>query len=231
MIDLIYCAASGKKYAEIAINNGFKYGSQMPGVVYFDPYFCDQNWKNPRRKEYMEALAKYRPYMATVLDFEREDQLQEVLSWSEEAAQYVSIVIIIPKVPGTIRKIPAFINGSMVRLGYSVPTSYGGTYVGLSEFQNRPVHLLGGSPSRQMKLYPYLNVQSTDGNSIQNSATKWCKIWTEDGYIYLDEAIGYRPEIDANYMAFDISCQNVMQGWTKFLKSAKKQNQNLYFVS
>ncbi len=118
----------------------------------------------------MTALAKHRPAVATVLDWEHEEQLPEVLGWAEEAAQNVSeAVVLIPKVPGGVHLLPRQINSRRVVLGYSVPTSYGASPLGLWEFAGWPVHLLGGQPHKQMLCYSYLRgiaeVVSADGNA------------------------------------------------------------------
>lgn len=86
-MELIYCAAGNARFAQIAIDAGFLYGAQLPGTTYHPIWFADQNWKKPDRTKYMAALAEHRPHMASVLDLERADQLDEVLSWAEEAAQ------------------------------------------------------------------------------------------------------------------------------------------------
>ncbi len=107
MVELIYCAGANRQYAEIAIAAGYTYGARLPDLVYFPPGFADQDWRAPNRMAYMAALATYRPRLCTVLDWEREEQLDEVLSWADEAAQYVSeAVIIIPKVHNAIRRLP-----------------------------------------------------------------------------------------------------------------------------
>jgi hypothetical protein len=51
-----------------------------------------------------------------------------------------------------------------------VPTKYGGTDLFLSEFDGWPVHLLGGSPNRQLNLAYYLEVVSADGNAATRAA-------------------------------------------------------------
>jgi hypothetical protein len=231
-MELIYCAAGNRRFAEIATSHGFLYGAQLPGTVYADVapfYFADQDWKEPNRDKYMSALAQHRPHMATVLDWEREEQLPEVLDWAEEAAQYVSIVTIIPKVFGGIARLPRSIGGAEVRLGYSVPTRYGGTQVPIWEFGGWPVHLLGGSPHAQMRLLPYLTVVSADGNYAQRMATRHCKFWVPGSarkyasnrwWPALLEADGKkwgegRDDDDAPYEAFRRSCKNIMDAWRK----------------
>lgn len=147
--------------------------------------FADQNWKKPDRERYMARLAEHRPALATVLDWEDESQLPEVLSWAEEAAQHVTeAVLVIPKIPGGVPLLPRRIGGKEVWLAYSVPTAYGGSPLGLWEFRGWPVHLLGGSPQRQHEVWTYLRgvaeVRSLDGNMAKKLATGRCCYWTRE---------------------------------------------------
>lgn len=173
-VTLIYCAGGNKRFAEIAIEAGFLYGARLPDTIYFSLYFADQNYKKPDREKYMASLEKHHPYLASVIDWEEEDQLPEVLDWAEEASQFVSEVMIIPKIHNSIWKLPRFVNNKPIRLGYSVPTKYGGTSVMINEFYDWPVHLLGGSPQNQVKIWRYLpDVISTDGNMAMKMATRF----------------------------------------------------------
>lgn len=218
---LIYCADGNPRFAKIAIDAGFKYGARLPGSVSYPIYFADQDWKKPDRERYMMALAEHRPEMATVLDWEQEDQRDEVLDWAEEAAQYVKRVLIIPKVIGGIKTLPRHIGSADVVLAYSVPTRYGGTFVPVWEFAGWPVHLLGGSPHKQIEMAHYLNVVSVDGNYAQKMAVEYCQFWTSGTARYaknrywptLYEADGERWEQDSPYEAFRRSCKNIMQAW------------------
>lgn len=223
--DLIFSSAATLRFAQIAVNAGFLPGARLPDTVYYPPYFADQEYQNPDRAGYMAALAQHRPKLATVLDWEREDQFNEVMSWSEEAAQYADTIIVIPKVSGGIPRIPRMIGGKSVRLGYSVPTSNGGTDLQLWEFEGWEVHLLGGSPHRQMALCRYLNVVSADSNYIQQRANAG-QFWQNGTARYaknryfptLVEADGDRwgdgsNKAEANYEAFRRSCIAVYQAW------------------
>jgi hypothetical protein len=223
---LIYCADGNKRLAQIAIDAGFAYGARLPARgLHHPPYFADQDWKNPDRVRYMTELEKHRPAMATVLDWEREEQRDEVLSWAEEAAQYVKRVLVVPKVIGGIETLPRRIGGAAVVLAYSVPTKYGGTFVPIWEFEDRPVHLLGGSPHKQMELCYYLNVVSVDGNMHQRLAVRHCQFWVPGTARYarnrwwptLKEANdGMRwPGDDALYEAFARSCSNIIRAWKR----------------
>jgi hypothetical protein len=224
-IEIIYCANGNRRFAQIAIEAGMTYGAQLPGTVYFPPEFADQDWKKPNRTAYMAALAQHRPRMATVIDWEHDEQLPEVLEWAEEAAQYVETVILIPKVLGGIPRLPRRINGASVRLGYSVPTAYGGTELPLWEFAGWPVHLLGGSPHRQIHVAHYLNAVSADGSMTKRMAMKaqfwtpgtaqfakdkyWPSLRAADGRAWGDGS----STADAPYEAFRRSCVNVMAAW------------------
>lgn len=223
---LIYCGGGNPRFYEIATAAGFLYGAQLPDTIYGKLYFADQNWKKPNLERYTAAVAQHRPVMASVLDWERSEQLPEVLMWAEMIAPFVQIIMIIPKVIGGVHQIPLSIGGKSVRLGYSVPTRHGGTFVPVWEFGNRPVHLLGGSPHEQRRLTRYLNVASIDGNmhqlmAIRNSAfydpkrsTKrgyWPSLLDFDGRKWGDGG----KSADAPYEAFRRSCVNILEMWER----------------
>jgi len=204
---------------------GFKYGARLPGTVYGPLYFADQDWKNPSRETYMNYLRKFRPVMATVLDWEEDEQLSEVLDWAEEAAELVTGgVIIIPKVMGGTSVLPRTIDGRRVILGYSVPTKYGGTDVPLWEFAGWPVHLLGGSPQKQIHYYLHLRgiaeVVSVDNNMHEKMAVRLCAFWTwrklsqsQHRYWPQLQEVGIENTKDAPYIAFKMSCENIRKAW------------------
>lgn len=222
---LIYCAGGNRRFAEIALAAGYRYGSQLPETVYAPLYFADQDWRRPDRAAYMAALAAHRPAMATVLDWEREGQLPEVLDWAEEAAQHVGSVLIVPKVMGGIGRIPREVGGAPVVLAYSVPTRFGGTEVPAWEFTGWPVHLLGGSPRRQMAIWHHLRgrceVVTADGNYAQMMAVRHNQFWAPGNARYgrdrwwprLAEADGQPWGEGAPYEAFRRSCANIVEAW------------------
>jgi hypothetical protein len=209
-MELIYCGGGNKRFAQIAMDHGFLYGSRLPATVYGPLHFADQDWRKPNRSAYMAALARHRPYMASVMDLEQEEQLDEVLSWANEAAQHVRVVMLIPKVFGIIPRLPRRIGNADVRIGYSVPTSHGGTELPVWEFSGWPVHLLGGSPGDQMHLAHYMDVVSADGNMPMKVATRFCQYW-DGGWKDID-VTGYNGG-DVPYEAFRLSCKNIMQAW------------------
>ena len=224
-IDLIYCAGGNKRFADIAISCGFLYGSQLPSKIYRDIYFADQNWKKPNKSVYIEEIKSRKPYMATVLDWEREEQFDEVIEWAEDVAPFVTEVLIIPKVIGGVHKIPTKIGGKKIRLAYSVPTKYAGTPVSLDEFQGRETHLLGGSPHKQMEIaLDNLNVVSADGNYHQKVALNWGLVWVLGAkknigrFVALKDYLGITVAQDVPYVAFKLSSMNIKSAWEYLLK-------------
>lgn len=219
-IDLIYSSAGNARFTQIALDHGWRAGAQLPNTVRHDPYFADQNWKRPVREIYMQRLAQYRPQLATVLDWERYGQMEDVFEWAEEAAQYAETIIIIPKVFHTVPMIPTHIGGKPIRLGYSVPTAHGGTPLPVWDFRGRDVHLLGGSPQEQLRLSRHLHVVSADSNYHQKMAVKYAAFWvngtargTKNRYFPSLSTAGNNTRDGAPYIAFEQSCENIIEAW------------------
>lgn len=237
-IEIIYCAGGNPTFYKLADAAGYLYGAQLPDTIYGPLHFADQDWKNPNRAKYMAELSEHQPNLASVLDWEQPEQLDEVLGWAEDAARFVKEVMIIPKVIGGIALLEKVIGPTRkignrpIRLGYSVPTPFGGTEVPSWEFGTWPVHLLGGSPQEQFRKYYYFNTVSVDGNMISKMATGSTRsgivsVWQSSRrkykkghFVPLDE---YRwtefrlPAVteDAPDVAFGYSCENVMAMWKK----------------
>lgn len=185
-VTLVFCADGNPRHARAAVAAGWRYGVRLParGMLKGEPvHFADQDWRRPDRAAYFAALALHRPALATVLDWEQPEQLPEVLSWAEEAAPLVTeAVLIVPKVSGKIGLLPRSVGGKEVRLAYSIPTSHGGSPIFLSELSGWPVHLLGGSPQEQFRVWRLLRgicaVKSLDNNFVKKMATGRCCYWT-----------------------------------------------------
>lgn len=227
VIDLIYCASGNRRFADTAVAAGFRLGARLPGTVYTDVaplHFADQDWKDPDRRRYFNAAAALRPRLMTVLDLERLDQLDTVLSWAEEAARIAETVIVIPKVCGATAQLPRSIGGKEMRLGFSVPTGYGKTDVPVEEFAGWPVHLLGGAPQAQMRYALDMDVQSADGNYAMKMAMTG-NVWVAGTFAgsatrnrwwpYLRE-LGCHADDDVPYEAFRRSCTNIAAAWRGF---------------
>lgn len=233
-MDLIYCADGNKRFADIAIRYGFRYGAQLPNTVYYKPYFADQDWRDPNFDSYMSALKEHAPTVATVLDWEPHVDLAEVLRWAEAVARIVDVIVIIPKVMGGISQLPRVINGKGVRLGYSVPTRFAGTQVPIWEFMGWPIHLLGGSPTKQYELHRYLDIASADGNYLLKASMN-NRFFNPGGHSYgknrfwpqLQESVYRGLQEDTPYFAFELSCINIKSMWagcTALIRFAVEQD-------
>jgi hypothetical protein len=229
-LELIYCANGNKRFAQIAIDAGFLYGAQMPGTVYYDLHFVDLHPERPPNQwDYVSKLRRHQPTMASVHDWHAGRGYQEIMLRAEEIAEHVrESILLIPKVPGTIKKIPRHINSRRVVLGYSVPTRHGKTDVPMLEFSGWPVHLLGGSPQRQMQIHSemrnFADVVSVDGNMHLKMATQFnsffdpCKTTQRGFWPSLVDYDGRKwgdgsGAADAPYEAFARSCRNIISAW------------------
>lgn len=228
-MELYFSSAKTKQFGQIALDAGWTPGAQLTktATVYFPPQFVDQNWRKPQLSVYAERVAEYRPHCASVIDWEPHVALATVLEWAEEIAPLVNHVIIIPKVIGGVSLIPERVGGKPVRLGFSIPTKHGGTSVPLAEFGSRPVHLLGGSPQKQFRLYHMLNVVSADGNYMQKMANK-------NQFFSLTHVRGAKNKhfpqlkevgdgdlcVETHLEAFARSAENVMKAWQLVLSKS-----------
>lgn len=221
--ELIYCADGNARYQQIAIDAGWLSGARLPATVYYRPYFADNDYKHPDRAAYMAGLAKHKPRLATVLDHSEGVEFCEVMEWATEAVQYCQTVIIIPKVPGYIERIPETIAGKPVRLGYSVASSYGETLVHISEFGARPVHLLGGNPHEQMRLARVMNVKSVDCNYHQKIAHQGVFYARRSSGVNWQtlKGAGLQTDVDMNYRAFKYSCENIAAEWKTIIEAGE----------
>lgn len=228
---LIFCLGSNRRFMPIARAAGWWAGARLPATLYESHYplaFADQNWsayqrallRSPRsaavrRAAYMHAVAVARPIMASVLDWERPDQLSEILDWAAEIAPHVEHIMLIPKVVNQAERLPDCIGGKPVVLGYSIPTTHGGTRCQLSEFDGRRVHLLGGSPRQQIQAAqlliekgPNARLISADSNMLHQAAgygTYWTgRQWRNDG-----------AHATTTETALSFSLQNIYRMWTQ----------------
>lgn len=223
---LIYCAGGNRRYAEIALRYGFRYGAQLPDTCYYPPYFADQDFHRPNYTGYVAALKRHRPPLASVLDWMDARRLDEIIDLrATEIARYTDEVMIIPKVVGGMvdlnRKLPTrTIGGKPVRLGYSVPTSHGKTDIDPAEFGDWPVHLLGGSPHDQLRYAPRMHVVSADGNYSQKLAKLGAFFspvriagMRNQWYPQLQEMGLTHITTEVNHHAFTLSCINTLGLW------------------
>lgn len=220
-VQIIYCSSGNYILQNIAENYGFEYGLRLPYNKSNDKqlYFADQDWKNPNKNLYIHQVSIYKPKLATIMDIEHRFQLNDALDWGNKISHFVETIIMIPKCTGIINKLPRQINGKNVILGYSVPSKYGKTKLNTNLFKGWKIHLLGGSPERQILFSNDLDVISIDCNYHSMKANKFGEYWTgkKDGntrwWKKLDSCfIGKNRSLKA----FELSCKNISEYWDNY---------------
>jgi len=187
----------------LATHMGFLYGIQSPsepcpcatpGTLH-DVAFIDNTFKKYSHQRHLEWVKRFRPKYCTVRDIMTRQQCEEagieyydmdqVLSWASDLEQYAQNVIVIPKYD-CLKDIP-----ERFMLGYSVPTTYGGTPLPIELFRGRRVHLLGGNPEVQIAYYQKLpeSVVSLDNNQMHLRA-EFGNTWSVSGYRHLQSIAG-----------------------------------------
>ena len=166
----------------VATKSGWSYGIQSGSKPcshadcgkkpYHKIIFIDNDWYNYDHHIHLESVKTHRPKYCTVLDILTDLQarkakmkthasFEQIIDWAYELSEYAENVIVIPKYD-CLDKIP-----DKFMLGYSVPSSHGGTPLPIEMFKGRRVHLLGGSWKKQLE---YLMVLGDDCVSIDNNS-------------------------------------------------------------
>jgi len=207
-MDLIYCAGGGRILAEIAIREGFLYGSRSDDVR--ETPRCsgliDINWKNYDWEKHLAAVQKHKPKYAVAPDIEAYGRVKATLELAKRLEDVCGRVIVVPKRKNIIKHIPL-----RYIIGISVPTSYSGYMPDSSELIGRELHLLGGSPRQQKILWQNFNSLSIPVKSIDinchNKVSSFGKY--RDGEKWAFEG---KHQID-KYEAFRRSCKGIITMW------------------
>ena len=207
-MDIIYCAGGGKILAEIAIQEGFLYGSRSDDIREIPRCngLIDVNWKKYDWEDHLKAVKNHRPKYAVVPDIESWKSLDRALEMAKALEEICERVIIVPKQHGITSNIPL-----KYIIGISVPTSYSGFIPFSRELINRDIHLLGGSPNQQKELWQYymkmnIHITSVDIN-CHNKVSSFGKYWNGHKWIF-----DGNHAID-KYEAFRRSCKGIMSMW------------------
>lgn len=194
-------------------NIALRYG-WMPGARYTNLRdvrrfprlgFLDIDWKNYNFALHLSAARETRPKLTVARDIVQLELLGQTLDEAHELSQYAEHVIVVPKDLRLTDRIEELIP-SQFRLGYSVPTRYGGTEIPLSSF-TRPVHLLGGRPDVQRRLAERLQVHSVDGNRFTLDASFGD---------YFDGEIFRRHPVGGYEACIEDSIKNINSLWEKY---------------
>jgi len=206
-MDIIYCAGGNTRLAQIAIEEGFLYGSRSDDIRNIRCNgIIDINWKKYNWENHKALVATHRPKYAVAPDIVDCNKINETIDLATSLQNFCSRVIIVPKIHGVISKIPL----SFV-VGISLPSSYAGFIPHFKELIGRDIHLLGGTPGQQRSFWKYysqkgLTITSVDCNSHSKTSDfgsywngfKWCKVNSK--------TIG-------KYEVFRMSCQGIIYMW------------------
>lgn len=209
-MDLIFVMDGAPRLARIAVDAGFLYGVRGRQTPCLPPAFLDLDWRRPDFPAHLERCRHHRPRYAVAGDAEDGDQLALVLEQARVLRdEGVPEVIVVPKAPGMVAVIPP-----EYVVGLSVPTGFGATQAPYWEYLGRRVHLLGGPPGVQLRLWALLGaaVVSADGNSHLAAARRGT-VW--DGRRWAGGADGEPPGPDMVYRAFARSCANIRAAWDR----------------
>lgn len=226
-LDLILSINAGPSFAEAQM--GYRLGWQA-GVMsshaqaaraYFARYpraprlcFMDNEWHGYDHAQHLAAVSEFRPKYATTRDLlTREQAEQEGVEWysveqtlemAAEIDEHVDHTILIPKFD-CLDELP-----DHYVLGYSVPSSYGGTPLPIEAFRGRRVHLLGGPWSTQRA---FLNLLGDDVVSLDNNnammVARFGQVCMPDGTsMLIDDILGH-PIVRSFYPSLTLSLANI----------------------
>lgn len=224
MIDLIYCAGGNPRLSQIAYEEGYQLGHRSDKFMGdFPVVFVDIDYKRPNFERHLEIVKRHQPHYATVPDLSESEvsqaDIDRAVKQAEQIAPYCDIPLIVPKLPGQIAMLP-----KRIAVGYSIPTSYGGAKFDLTELEGRRVHLLGGSPKKQMQIYADLagkaTVMSADGNYAQGQAVKYAMYWDQRWLYHPRKAPGVK---DLYFECWRWSCRNIRAAWQVLYMQGKQQ--------
>lgn len=224
-LDFIYTLQGADATCCLAVRAGLKYGIQSKSYSLcpycghvnenHDVVFIDNDYFDYDHAQHLAVVSEIKPKYATVRDVMSKKQCQkdgieyfelaQILDWAEELNDYAQNVIVIPKYD-CLDKIP-----EKFMLGYSVPTSHGGTPLPPESFGGRRVHLLGGSWRKQLDYLSLLkdDIVSVDNNYIQNIARQFGQVVYPDGSTAQLQDIGLGDVNNPRYVALAISFGNI----------------------
>lgn len=175
----VVVAFNNPKYLSMASDFGFKTGvrvdlvDNVEGSVELD--FLDMDWRENHISTLLEETERLNPEYVVAGDYQTDGgNIEEVNNTASELRKFADKVIVVPHGVNQVEEIP-----SWCVAGYSVSSEYYDTKTPKIEFSGRDIHLLGGSPEKQIELLDYFgsDVVSLDGNYIFNTSTRFSRYW------------------------------------------------------
>ena len=202
-MEVVYVRGGDKTAPKVARMSGMSYGTRHDYKAYDAVYMLDIHWRDYDWAEYVAILAKHKPVLAMVADYEFPSQRETMLTQVADLRRIaIERVMCCPKFVGAIADIP-----DDVILALSVPTVYAGFLPFPGEVGNRKVHLLGGTPDAQAYCiyhkYPRADVVSVDGNALALKAG-YGQYWSVRGKWIQAPARRFKTELLMIYSARNI---------------------------
>lgn len=213
---LIYTSGDNSKLAQITLEAGWLVGMRSDKHAYVPISFMDVNYKKPDFNKHLEMVKEHRPRFAVVPDmsdkYVSKDDVLRALRQAEQLTPYCETALLVPKLAGQIAMIP-----SDFAIGYSIPSENGeALFYPWKHLAGRRLHLLGGSPHFQMRLYKSLQGMSTiisvDGNMAQRMG--WlCKYWSRKISNWVEHPLKNTEYPDLPYECVRLSLANIRDAW------------------
>lgn len=220
MIDLIYTSGDNALLTQITLDESWLVGMRSDKHAYVPISFVDVQYKQPNFERHLAMVREMQPKYAVVPDLgdtyvDRSDVLRALHQADDLlAVSPHTIVLIVPKLSGQLPLIP-----SDFSIGYSLPSNNGAAQYGLWKLEGRRIHLLGGNPHYQIKLYRLyrhsVQIRSADGNMAQKVALKFTKYWENGAWIKHPKATQEKEKqvVDLPYECIRWSLRNIRQAW------------------
>lgn len=201
---LFFCHGGGKSQHDVSAKElGWRLGMRSNGrnKAHEHMQMIDNDWgEGYNHQQHLECIKRNKPIVATVRDIVSIEQLPEALKHAREISKYCGRVLLIPKVKSWLPR--------EYWLGYSIPTSHGGTPIEPDWFGERLVHLLGGSPNEQARYAKQLLVASLDANYASRIADNGKATWQG-----VEQKIQHLTGERGCYAAFQMSAKMQKQYW------------------
>jgi hypothetical protein len=225
MIDLIYTSGDNAILASMTQASNWLVGMRSDKYATLPIEFLDIDYKKPDFKRHVLMAEQHRPTYAIVPDLdERATSQQDVmraLRQIDRLSLYCETVYLVPKLSKQLTLIPLDIP-----IAYSLPSSNGAAQYGVWKLAGRRIHLLGGNPHEQMRLYRLAEqygyqVISADGNMAQKMAFQFGKYW--EASTWMKHSRHGLQERDVSYECIQLSLRNIRQAWINMLEPNSMQ--------
>jgi len=167
---------------------GWLVGSELSYIPHHERHgrtldFIDMAWDDPKPDDLISACMKHEPKYAIAGDYEHRDDgelvgepIEVVNERAELLTQWVDHPVVVPHLPGEPAEVP-----DCAIVGYSTPTRYGGTEAPLWEYQDKDVHVLGGTMNGIKLVVDHLgdSINSIDTNTMHRDATQFGEYWSQ----------------------------------------------------